>query len=414
MSPNVVVEYIWIRLFTPIEEYRFRQKRECPILLRIFITYLPMGIELWIYYMTCHPEIYSDVAQKAAKSLGTLLILLSRQVIFQTGFFSSLIYLTVFDSMLGICMISRYIILNLLGMPLTFTGEFQPVPFLIMVVLNITMHFTLMKWMLRFREDLDHPGTLLKCIGLGYNLPCIFFMRPPELLNLSIHYTASVSGIIMLVFFAGGWVYLTGYWKRMRTENHFLALQQSLYQEHRSLLEEQTDFVNMCRHYLEQGNLRLESMEMMSQETEQFQREKEENGIFRLVMQNKADICLENGIRLDLQISGLRIPSFVTELQMLTVFYNLLDNAMEAALACEKEKRYIQVQGYNDTDGLHIKMENSRAISGIQQKTRIKKKHQGLGLKIVRDIVRHHHGTMAVEKGKEDFRVKIFLPNDME
>lgn len=73
MSPNVVVEYIWIRLFTPIE-------------LRIFITYLPMGIELWIYYMTCHPEIYSDVAQKAAKSLGTLLILLSRQVIFQTGF----------------------------------------------------------------------------------------------------------------------------------------------------------------------------------------------------------------------------------------------------------------------------------------------------------------------------------------
>ena len=418
MLLNVLLEYYCNRFFETLGEVAYRKQRTIPAVLKWIMILLPFCIETSVYYVMSHPEVFTESMIQLAKMAGLTCIFLTRQCLFETGLWGTIVTISILDFLVGICMIIRYGIMDSLGMSMYYTsGQFQIVPLLLLVIIMTSIYIPMMKWLSRFRNYFEYPGPVLKCMGLLYTVPTYVTMRPPEILNLrSSNGFLLAASFVMLSVLILGWVFFAGLRHQMQKENEFLNFHNTLFQEHTALLQEQQEFVKMSRDYLNNMQKLSEKFEVDDSIFFEIENGKREQGVLQLAIFNKQKQCEKMEIPVRFYMNELYGTGFEEKVQLLTIFYNLLDNAIEAAGKCEQGHRYIEVRGHVDANGIYLFVENTRSLRR-QKKGALfseEKKHQGLGLKIVRDIVRHHHGTMAVEKGKEDFRVKIFLPNDME
>ena len=93
--------------------------------------------------------------------------------------------------------------------------------------------------------------------------------------------------------------------------------------------------------------------------------------------------------------------SDIKEIDLTTIFANLLDNAIEAA---------------GEDGRLSIKLDEFREFrvgeirNSIQAEQKKKEGHMGLGLGNVRNTLEKYHGTMKTEETKEEFQVRLMLP----
>lgn len=124
--------------------------------------------------------------------------------------------------------------------------------------------------------------------------------------------------------------------------------------------------------------------------------------MLNIILNDKLKKAEREGIQVqaavgDVQLLGMR------DMDVTTVFANLLDNAIEAARECAPS-------GY-----LHLKMDQihdfaviSIVNSCLEEKP--KKGHMGLGLENVRNTLAKYHGTMQIEQSPGQFRVNITIP----
>ncbi len=98
----------------------------------------------------------------------------------------------------------------------------------------------------------------------------------------------------------------------------------------------------------------------------------------------------------------------IREIDITTIFANLLDNAAEAM--GEGENRYFSLQIQNIHSFLVIKMINSKG----KKKERAGQKHQRLGLQNVRSALGKYGGTMKISQTDEEFQVSIMIPDEQK
>ena len=95
------------------------------------------------------------------------------------------------------------------------------------------------------------------------------------------------------------------------------------------------------------------------------------------------------------------------------VLANLLENALEASLKTERDRRYIRLKAYLHGDKLLL-IETENAYDGeIRERNGVfqsrKRKGSGIGLQSVRHIAEQSGGASSFEYSDGIFRAKLML-----
>lgn len=107
----------------------------------------------------------------------------------------------------------------------------------------------------------------------------------------------------------------------------------------------------------------------------------------------------------------LKVPEkeILSSSELCAIFSNILDNAINACISVEKEKRIISLTSKKANDYWIIICENSYIDkSKIKKENSIINNH-GWGLEIIKDIVSRHNGEIQIEKNDDKFIIKLFF-----
>lgn len=130
-----------------------------------------------------------------------------------------------------------------------------------------------------------------------------------------------------------------------------------------------------------------------------------ENRIINAVLSYKIAACAELGISINNQIAlSKTIP--VEEMDLISVFANLLDNAMNACKQAAPEHRKIELRSWEKAGFLIVHIENTKTGEKAQG---IPGRSGGLGLIILKDLARKYDGAFSCQDCGDIFEATISL-----
>lgn len=100
------------------------------------------------------------------------------------------------------------------------------------------------------------------------------------------------------------------------------------------------------------------------------------------------------------------------DIDITTMFANLLDNAIEAATEV-KDNSYIKLEVDKFNDFVVINIENSIKHKVVKKGKRFKttkKNHDGLGIENITKAIEGYGGSMIVDYSESEFKVNIVIP----
>lgn len=131
------------------------------------------------------------------------------------------------------------------------------------------------------------------------------------------------------------------------------------------------------------------------------------NRMLNIILNEKLGQESMQNTRLELDICDGCLDR-IREIDITTVFANLLDNAVEAI--GDEGQKYFSLQIQNIHSFLVIKMVNSKG----KKKERAVQKHQHLGLQNVRSALEKYEGTMKISQTDKEFQVSIMIPDEQK
>lgn len=413
MILNAVLDYLWIRMLCIYGEFRYRRVRKCAPCLKFFMMMVPICGDMWMYFVTVHPELFYPVTQRGMKFLCCVLIVFSRQLLFASGLWGSLVTIALTDFLAGMSMVLRQGIFMVLGISMEnySPGSFRWLPFITLLLAGIFVCATLMRWLEKYKSAFDEPGLLFRGVAVCYFLPTFFWIRPVEVLDLSYEALVILGGGTAVFMLLVGWLFLLGHRRQIGLENHYLVLQTELFAEHMRVLKEQLAFTDRCTKALEGTALCRKETSPGEDGIQEKPQVYSEHVLFNLILQKKCALCRNHGVQIQFQKERLLFPEIEAEIPLLTVFYNLFDNALEAARACENGEIFLASDVKEET--FHLQIENSKRA---QQPIRLfgtskpDKENHGLGLKIVHELLEQHGGRVVWREEKERVIAEIFWP----
>lgn len=134
-----------------------------------------------------------------------------------------------------------------------------------------------------------------------------------------------------------------------------------------------------------------------------------ENRMLNIVLNDKLKGLSQEQV--DCNLGGIGLE-FISDLDITTIFANLLDNAVEAR---EAEKEFwIKIRGEQIQDFTIIKILNPTSGSYREGKSS-KPGHEGLGLQNVRQALEKYRGELEIRQEREVFSVTLlFAGNELE
>lgn len=159
-----------------------------------------------------------------------------------------------------------------------------------------------------------------------------------------------------------------------------------------------------------------------------------ENRMLNIILNEKAKEAEKLGIVMDIQIGKISL-GHIRDMDVTTIFANLLDNALEAAGQAEGERR-IQVRADAFHEFVAVRIRNTVSVcrgegadvasegrsdrrnvrgkdAGLQKKTG-SVMHMGLGLENVRRTLEKYDGGMMAERAGNEYIVNITIPDEQE
>ncbi len=138
------------------------------------------------------------------------------------------------------------------------------------------------------------------------------------------------------------------------------------------------------------------------------------NRVLNIILNDKSKAAEQNNIEFICKIDDADL-SFIDNIDLTTIFANLLDNALEACMD-KRGDNFIQVQvgSFHNLVVINIKntMDESKVNrSNLTMDTKIKMKsnHSGIGLPNVTKVVKKYNGDFNIEKDGQIFTCTIVL-----
>ena len=143
------------------------------------------------------------------------------------------------------------------------------------------------------------------------------------------------------------------------------------------------------------------------------------NKIINAVLSSKANNCITEGISFE---TDIKLPDkiLVREIDLMCIFSNLLDNAIESCIRYDKKENYIQIKTTMIGNYLTIKVINSKPKDKIIKKdkdyfktSKSDNNLHGYGLKIIQEIVERYEGQEEFTDLGEEFSALVMLKNNI-
>lgn len=134
------------------------------------------------------------------------------------------------------------------------------------------------------------------------------------------------------------------------------------------------------------------------------------NHMLNMILNDKLNKASRYGISADVTCYRLSID-FMSELDITTVFSNLLDNAITAAQKAGGGTICFKCKDFNNMQFIYIKNPVSEAFAVPQKKDSY---HHGLGLDNVRRTLKKYHGTLETEVKDGIFTASLMLPKPLK
>lgn len=136
------------------------------------------------------------------------------------------------------------------------------------------------------------------------------------------------------------------------------------------------------------------------------------NRILNIILNDKYQIIKSANISFDCKIGDINLD-FMREIDITTIFANLLDNSIEAAKKVE-DNPYIKFHINKFNDFIVINIINSMKDKPIMKNKKIKStkvNHEGLGLENIRKTLEKYEGSLVVDFDDNEFKINIVIPN---
>ena len=130
--------------------------------------------------------------------------------------------------------------------------------------------------------------------------------------------------------------------------------------------------------------------------------------MLNIILNDKAETARHRNIDMEVRIGAVELHH-MKDMDVTTVFANLLDNALEAAEQSGGRK-YISVKADAFRDFNVVKICNSYDPEQNGKRNRGDSGHRGLGLGNVKQTLKRYGGGMDIEEGDSVFTVSITIP----
>ena len=131
------------------------------------------------------------------------------------------------------------------------------------------------------------------------------------------------------------------------------------------------------------------------------------NEMLDIILNAKLQTVFDEGVKVELlkcQAPGI-FP--LPDANLCSLIMNLLDNALESALATARDQRYIKLDMHIKNQFFVFICENSATAEHIGRQS---SPGRGLGLKIVREIAEKYEILTKTEKGEGFYKVTLAIP----
>ncbi|MEG1285210.1 MAG: GHKL domain-containing protein [Romboutsia sp.] len=135
------------------------------------------------------------------------------------------------------------------------------------------------------------------------------------------------------------------------------------------------------------------------------------NKVLNIILNDKFQTIKNTHIKVELRIGDVDL-SFIRNIDITTIFANLLDNAIEAANDV-KEHSYINIEVDKFNEFIVINVKNSTINKPIKKGKRFKstkKNHEGIGIENITKAIDQYDGTIVVDYSDNEFKVNIVIP----
>ena len=128
-----------------------------------------------------------------------------------------------------------------------------------------------------------------------------------------------------------------------------------------------------------------------------------DNRMLNIVLNDKLKDLPEE--QLEYMLGGID-TGFLSDMDITTIFSNLLDNALEAGKGSQDFRLWIR--GEQIQDFTVIKIQNTLPYGFASREPQ--SAHEGLGLENVKQALEKYHGELEVSKDKTIFSVTVMFP----
>ena len=138
---------------------------------------------------------------------------------------------------------------------------------------------------------------------------------------------------------------------------------------------------------------------------------KNQNIMLEIILNTVVERYRKNNIILNLEVEDFSMD-FISDMDITTIFSNLLDNAEEACLELPEEERKVYMILKQRANLIILQIKNPYAnIKNINQKFySTKKGHSGIGLSNVKKSVKKYNGNINIQTENNEFQVLITIP----
>ncbi len=137
-----------------------------------------------------------------------------------------------------------------------------------------------------------------------------------------------------------------------------------------------------------------------------------QNEILEIILNTVASTCEREQIKLDMDIEDFSMK-FISDMDITTIFSNLLDNAVDACMEIENAPKMIEIVLCQKMGLIALRITNTCAHTRTeppQKRHSTKKNHTGIGLSNVQKTVEKYEGVVSVKTKREIFQVSVTLP----
>lgn len=135
------------------------------------------------------------------------------------------------------------------------------------------------------------------------------------------------------------------------------------------------------------------------------------NKVLNIIVNDKISKAEQFGININCKIGDVNLE-FIKDIDLTTIFSNLLDNAIDGSKNAVQDKNiFLKVDKFNEFVVINLINPTDKEPTRVNEHFKsTKKNHKGLGLENVRMVLNKYEGNMRAEYKDKVFKVNIVIP----